>query len=69
MKSAYLNKVLETVKARNPGEPEFLQAVTEVLESLECIVEKHPEYEANGIIERFVEPERFIQFRVPWVDS
>ena len=43
MKSAYLNKVLETVKQRNPGEPEFLQAVTEVLESLECIVEKHPE--------------------------
>ena len=69
MKSAYLNKVLETVKQRNPGEPEFLQAVTEVLESLECIVEKHPEYEANGIIERFVEPERFIQFRVPWVDD
>ena len=69
MKSAYLNKVLETVKARNPGEPEFLQAVTEVLESLECIVEKHPEYEANGIVERFVEPERFIQFRVPWVDD
>jgi len=69
MKSAYLNKVLETVKARNPGEPEFLQAVTEVLESLECIVEKHPEYEANGIIERFVEPERFVQFRVPWVDD
>ena len=67
MKSAYLNKVLETVKQRNPGEPEFLQAVTEVLESLECIVEKHPEYEANGIIERFVEPERFVQFRVPWV--
>ena len=69
MKSAYLNKVLETVKQRNPGEPEFLQAVTEVLESLECIVEKHPEYEANGIIERFVEPERFVQFRVPWVDD
>ena len=69
MKSAYLNKVLETVKQRNPGEPEFLQAVTEVLESLECIVEKHPEYEANGIVERFVEPERFIQFRVPWVDD
>ncbi len=69
MKSAYLNKILETVKTRNPGEPEFLQAVTEVLESLECIVEKHPEYEANGIVERFVEPERFIQFRVPWVDD
>ncbi len=69
MKSAYLNRVLETVKSRNPGEPEFLQAVTEVLESLECIVEKHPEYEANGIVERLLEPERFIQFRVPWVDD
>ena len=69
MKNAYLNRVLETVKQRNPGEPEFLQAVTEVLESLECIVEKHPEYEANDIVGRFVEPERFVQFRVPWVDD
>ena len=69
MKNAYLNSVLETVKKRNPGEPEFLQAVTEVLESLECIVEKHPEYEANGIIERLVEPERMVSFRVPWVDD
>ena len=69
MKNEYLNRVLETVKQRNPGEPEFLQAVTEVMESLECIVEKHPEYEANGIVERFVEPERFVQFRVPWVDD
>ena len=69
MKNAYLNSVLETVKKRNPGEPEFLQAVTEVLESLECLVEKHPEYEADGLIERFVEPERFVQFRVPWVDD
>ena len=69
MKSAYLNRVLESVKTRNPGEPEFLQAVTEVLESLECIVEKHPEYEANGILERLVEPERMITFRVPWVDD
>ena len=69
MKNAYLNQVLESVKARNPGEPEYLQAVTEVLESLECIVEKHPEYEANGIIERLVEPERLVMFRVPWVDD
>ena len=69
MKNAYLNRVLETVKQRNPGEPEFLQAVTEVLESLECIVEKHPEYEANDIVGRLVEPERFVQFRVPWVDD
>ncbi len=69
MNNAYLNRVLETVKRRNPGEPEFLQAVTEVLESLECTVEKHPEYEANGIMERLVEPERMVQFRVPWVDD
>ena len=69
MKSEYLNRVLETVKQRDAGEPEFLQAVTEVLESLEAIVEKHPEYEANGIVERLVEPERFVQFRVPWMDD
>ena len=69
MKNEYMLSILETVKQRNPGEPEFLQAVTEVLESLECIVEKHPEYQANGIVERFVEPERFVQFRVPWVDD
>lgn len=65
----YLKRVYETVLARNPGEAEFHQAVMEVLESLECVVEKHPEYEKNGIIERFVEPERFIQFAVPWVDD
>ena len=69
MNNAYLNRVLDSVKARNANEPEFLQAVTEVLESLECIVEKHPEYEANGIVERFVEPERLVMFRVPWVDD
>ena len=48
----YLKRVYETVLARNPGEAEFHQAVMEVLESLECVVEKHPEYEKNGIIER-----------------
>ena len=65
----YLKRVYDTVLTRNPGESEFHQAVLEVLESLECVVEKHPEYEQNGIIERFVEPERFIQFSVPWVDD
>ena len=65
----YLKRVYETVQTRNPGESEFHQAVLEVLESLECVVEKHPEYEQNGIMERFVEPERFIQFSVPWVDD
>ncbi len=65
----YLQNVLETVKTRDAGEPEFIQAVTEVLESLEPVVNARPELEKNGIIERIVEPERFIQFRVPWVDD
>ncbi len=65
----YLLGVYETVKSRNPGEPEFHQAVQEVLESLEPLVETHPEYEKSGVIEAFVEPERFISFRVPWYDD
>ncbi|MBR6545345.1 MAG: NADP-specific glutamate dehydrogenase [Clostridia bacterium] len=66
---AYVNDVLEELKKRNPGEPEFHQAATEILESLAPIFEKHPEYEAAGLLERFVEPERTIMFRVPWVDD
>ena len=69
LKNAYLIKVMETVEKRNPGEPEFWQAVKEVLESLEPVIEKHPEYEKAGLIERIVEPERMISFRVPWVDD
>ncbi len=69
LKNAYLNSVMETVVKRNPGEPEFHQAVAEVLESLEPVIEAHPEYEAAGLIERIVEPERQIVFRVPWVDD
>ena len=69
IKNAYLLKVMETVEKRNPGEPEFHQAVKEVLESLEPVIEKHPEYEKAGLIERIVEPERMISFRVPWVDD
>ena len=57
-KSKYLQNVMETVEKRNAGEPEFLQAVKEVLESLEPVVEAHPEYEKAGLIERLVEPER-----------
>ena len=68
-KSEYLKKVYAGVEARNPGEKEFLQAVREVLESLEPVVEANPKYEANGIIERIVEPERQIFFRVSWVDD
>ncbi len=69
MKSAYLNDVFEQVKKRNSGEPEFLQAVTEVLESLDAIVEKDSSIEKSGVVERLVEPERLIVFRVPWVDD
>ena len=65
----YLARVYAQVEARNEGESEFLQAVREVLESLQVLVEKHPEYEKNGVLERLVEPERFIQFRVSWVDD
>ncbi|MEG1404048.1 MAG: Glu/Leu/Phe/Val dehydrogenase dimerization domain-containing protein, partial [Oscillospiraceae bacterium] len=65
----YLQGVYETVKHRNPGEPEFHQAVQEVLESLEPLVAAHPEYEKSGVIEAFVEPERFISFRIPWHDD
>ncbi len=67
--NSYLQGVYETVLARNPGESEFHQAVLEVLESLELFVKKHPEFETNGVIDAFVEPERFIQFRVPWQDD
>lgn len=68
-KSQYLAGVYESVVKRNPNEPEFLQAVREVLESLEPIVEKNPAIAETGVIDRIVEPERFIQFRVSWVDD
>ncbi len=69
MKNEYLNRVLEDVKKKDAHEPEFIQAVTEVLESIEHVVDQRPELEANGIIERMVEPDRVISFRVPWVDD
>ncbi len=62
-------KYIEIVKQRNPGEPEFQQAVEEVLRSLEPVLAKHPEFEKAGLIERLIEPERAIQFRVAWVDD
>ncbi|HJA25275.1 MAG TPA: NADP-specific glutamate dehydrogenase [Candidatus Fournierella merdigallinarum] len=68
-KNEYLARVYAQVEQRDPGAKEFLQAVREVLESLQVICEKHPEYEKNGVLERIVEPERFIQFRVAWVDD
>ena len=64
-----VQEVLEIVKKRNPNEPEFLQAVTEVLESIEPAVQRHKKYRDGKILERLVEPERLIQFRVPWVDD
>ncbi|MCR5698182.1 MAG: NADP-specific glutamate dehydrogenase [Treponemataceae bacterium] len=69
MKNAYVTRVFEQVKAKNPNEPEFLQAVQEVLETLEPVVEQMPEIEKNAILERMVEPERVIMFRVPWTDD
>ncbi len=67
--NTYLAELMERVIARNPGEKEFHQAVREVLESLEPVVEKHPEYIERGVLESIVEPERIIKFRVPWVDD
>ena len=69
IKTAYLQRVYAAVAARNAGESEFLQAVSEVFESLDPVIEQHPEYEEAGLIERLVEPERVIIFRVPWVDD
>ena len=67
--NSYLKSVFEQVTKRNSNEPEFLQAVEEVFESLEPVVEKHPEYEKSGLMERITEPERVVSFRVPWVDD
>ena len=65
----YTKKILADVKAKNSNEPEFHQAVEEVLESLDLVLERHPEYRSLRIIERMIEPERVIMFRVPWVDD
>jgi glutamate dehydrogenase (NADP+) len=67
--SKYLDGVLEHVKTKNPGEPEFHQAVAEVLVSLEPVLERHAHYRTEKVIDRLVEPERVIVFRVPWVDD
>ena len=66
---SYVQRIIEQVKAKDADQPEFIQAVTEVLESLEPVIEAHPEYEEAGLLERIVEPERIITFRVPWVDD
>ena len=67
--NAYIERVLEECRKKNAGEPEFLQTVEEVLISLETVVEKHPEYEKAALLERMIEPERTIEFRVTWVDD
>ena len=67
--SAVIRQVFETVQCRNAGEVEFLQAVREVLESLTPVIERHPEYADACILDRIVEPERQIMFRVPWQDD
>lgn len=66
---SYVDDVLADVKEKNADQPEFIQAVTEVLESLRSVVEADPRYEQHAILERMVEPERVIMFRVPWVDD
>ncbi len=67
--SDYVKDLLSDVKAKNPAEPEFHQAVEEVAESLALVLERHPEYRAAKVLERIIEPERVIMFRVPWVDE
>jgi glutamate dehydrogenase (NADP+) len=67
--SEYVKELMAMVKAKNPAEPEFHQAVQEVADSLSLVLERHPEYRTARILERIIEPERLIVFRVPWVDS
>ncbi len=67
--SEYVNSLMDAVKAKNPSQPEFHQAVFEVAESLSLVLEKHPEYRSAKILERLIEPERVLMFRVPWLDD
>ena len=66
---SYSDEIIEKVKAKNPNEPEFIQAVTEVMNSLRLVVDNDPKYQNEALRERIVEPERIIMFRVPWVDD
>ena len=65
----YVNRVLQELKEKNPDQPEFHQAATEVLQSLKVVFDANPAYEKAGLLERLVEPERVVMFRVPWVDD
>ena len=67
--SEYVTNMMADVKAKNAAEPEFHQAVEEVVESLEPVLDKHPEYRSHKIVERIIEPERVIMFRVPWIND
>ena len=69
LKNDYLSGLYSELKKRNPGEAEYHQAALEVLESLEPVIEKHPEYAAGGVLDLLLEPERVIKFRVPWLDD
>ena len=69
IQNAYLQELMNTVEKRNPNDKQFLITVRSVLESIEPVVEAHPEYVKMGVLELFVEPERVIKFRVPWVDD
>ena len=67
--NAYVERVLEDTKKKNPDQPEFLQTVTEVLTSLAPVMDRHPEFEEAALLERLVEPERQVMFRVAWTDD
>jgi len=67
--NAYIERIIDSVKKRDANEPEFIQTVEEVLYTLEPMIEKHPEYEKAGLLERMVEPERVVSFRVSWEDT
>lgn len=66
---SYTQRIIESIKTQNPEQPEFIQAASEVLESLNDVIDAHPEYEQASLLERLVEPERVIMFRVPWTDD
>lgn len=66
---SYTDSIIESVIKKNPNEPEFIQAVTEVMNSLKLVVDNEPKYQDASLLERIVEPERVIMFRVPWVDD
>src|SRR5579872_1667247 len=67
--SPFVRDLMAELKAKNPAEPEFHQAVQEVVESLDLVLQRRPEYRSAKILERFVEPERVLMFRVPWQDD